>query len=353
MSNAAKNRAARNPRLALSGYPVMLPHFFVADGGLYFGDSYLRTMDPDEAEFATLCDGRKTFREIISQMESAAGRAATAPYLTWLSEPLGAAPVREAPLDGGRWLVLSPHPDDAELSIGGTLFARPEGVDAVNVICFSDLLYTQFSQAFSQSFAVNAIRRDEALLAGAAMGVEVEFLGFPELAYRQAMTTEDAFLDTEKEIRQALKLRLLHVIRKHRPTHVFAPAGIGDHGDHRMIFDCVIEFVDDDIFPETTFHLFEDFPYSASQQAVDDFLSRFEYSYLDVVTHFQDTSAFAARKAAVTDIYRSQFRRGITDHVLRAGTRTAAMAAKGAPEPKASAERYWTIGVMGMGGAAG
>jgi len=345
----------------------MLPHFSMADGGLYFGDSYLRAMDPDEVAFAAQCTGQKSFREIIAEMQSAAGRAATAPYLTWLSEPLraespavttdGAVVESAAATDvtkaGGRWLVLSPHPDDAELSLGGTLFARPEGVDAVNVICFSDLLYTQFAQAFPQAFAVNAVRRDEALLAGAAMGVGVEFLGFPELAYRQAMASEESFLNIEKDIRQALKLRLLHVIRKYRPTHVFAPAGIGDHGDHRMIFDCVIEFVDDDIFPDTTFHLFEDFPYSASQQAVDDFLSRFEYSYLDVVTHFHDTSAYVARKAAVTDIYRSQFRRGITDHVVRAGTRTAAIAAKGTPEAKASAERYWTIGVMGMGSAAG
>ncbi len=353
MSNAAKNRAARNPRLALSGYPVILPHFTIQDGGLYFGDSYLRAMDPDEVEFAALCDGRMTFRDIIAVMQSAAGRAATAPYLTWLSEPLGAEAVADTAPEGGRWLVLSPHPDDAELSLGGTLFARPEGVDAVNIVCFSDLLYTQFAQAFPQPFAVNAVRRDEALLAGAALRVGVEFLGFPELAYRQAMAEESSFLEVEKEIRQALKLRLLHVIRKHRPTHVFAPAGIGDHGDHRMIFDCVIEFVDDDVFPETTFHLFEDFPYSASQQAVDDFLSRFEYSYLDVVTHFQECTPFAARKAAVTDIYRSQFRRGITEHVQRAGKRTAAIAAKGAADDKAAAERYWTIGVMGMGSAAG
>ena len=347
-SSAAARRAARNPRLALSGYPVLLPHFTFKDSNLHFGDLFMRTVEPDEVEFAWRCDGRTTFREIMSAQPSAAGRAATAPYLTWLSSPLGEAQENPEPAAGGTWLVLSPHPDDAELSLSGTIMGRASEVDFVNVICFSDLLYTQFSTSFPQAFDVNAIRRDEALLAGAAMGTRIEFLGIPELAYRQNLTDEANFLDAERATKDALKLRLFNLIRQHKPTAVFAPAGIGNHADHRMVFDCVIEFVDDDVFPETAFHLYEDYPYSASYQAVDDFLARFEYSYLDVSTKFEDIAPVMARKMAVGDIHRSQFRRGIGDHVKRAAQRIAAIAAQGNPAKDAAAERYWSVGVMGI-----
>lgn len=351
-SSASARRAARNPRLALGGYPVLLPHFTVDEQHLRYGDNFLRVTEPEEREFAARCDGRTTFKEIMAALPSAAGRASTAPYLTWLSAPLGSAGAVADASPSATWLIISPHPDDAELSFGGTLLARPEGVQVINAVCFSDLIYTQSPTAFPQSAVVNAVRRDEAVLAAAAVGMSVEFLGFPEFVYREVMCGDGDLSEAEKSTREALKVRLFQLIARHRPTAVFAPAAIGNHADHRMVFDAIIEFVDDDLFPETGFHLYEDYPYSASYQAVDDFLARFEHSYLDATAHFTDISPFVARKLAVVDIYRSQFSRSIGAHVKAAAERIAAVAAHGKAQSGAGAERYWSIGVMGAGGPA-
>lgn len=346
-TGAAVGRGSRNPRLALWGFPVALPHFSVdATGQLRFGSTPLKAIEPEEADFFWRCDGRTSLREIMAECPSAAGRAATAQYLVWLSEPLApAATPRDQAAE--RWLVLSPHPDDAELSLGGTLLARPEGVEVRNVVCFSDVIHAQVAGAFPEPVLVATVRRDEALLAGSAINMDVDFLGFPEQLYREVSAAGRDPEPIERDVRAMLKLRLHHLIKAYQPHRVFAPAAIGNHGDHRMVFDCVIEFVDHDLFPGTAFHLYEDFPYCASGQAVDDFLARFELSYLDVSTSFVDISPVLPRKMAIAEIFRSQFNRSIATHIKRAGERTAAIAAGASPVEGVAHERYWTIDVMG------
>lgn len=341
---------ARQGKLGLETYPVVLPQFIIRDQSVRFGDVHVSDCDPQEERFARRCDGQTPFREVVAQDRLVGGIAATAPYLAWLRQSL-AHEDAGAPAQGAHWLLISPHPDDAELSMGGLLLKHRGRVQATNLVCFSQLGHTIFPNAFVKPAEVTAVRRDEALLAAAVLGMETQFLEFPEYGLREALIPAKQFDEREDELREQLKLRLFAAISNAQPTKVFAPASVGDNPDHRLVFDIILEFVDEDLFPDLEVHFYEDFPYAAAYEDVDDFLSRFEHSYLDVEAWSEDINDVLEEKGILCDIYRTQFRRGLNKSLEKVAHRTGALLDSGAESPAAT-ERFWTAGIFAVPGEA-
>lgn len=339
----------RRGKLGMQSHPLLLPQFIVKDDAVTFGLTRLKDATPHERRFANRCDGVTPFREIVAENRLVGGIAATAPYLTWLQEPLDSVP---GATSGEKWLVISPHPDDAEVSMGGTILNKSASTQITNLVVFSHLAHTLYMQSFGRPVEVTATRKDEALLAGQIMGCDTQFLEFPEFGLREALIPAKDLEDREQELREHVKFRLYKWIEEHRPDQVFAPASVGDHPDHRMIFDLILQFVDEDFFPETTFHFYEDFPYAAAYQQVDDFLSRFEHSYLDVEPWAEDISAALETKQTLGDIYRTQFRRGLARTLEEMAARTAAMTSP-KEAPVKAAERFWRVGVFAVSAGGG
>jgi len=337
--------------LGLETFPVVLPQFLIQNNAVSFGTTHINECDEQESRFAARCDGRTPFREIVSHDRLVGGVAATAPYLAWLKAPLDFGGAAGAGADGARegWLVVSPHPDDAELALGGTLLKHRDRIRATNLVCFSQLGHTIYPHAFVKPAEVTAVRKDEALLAAAAAGLETEFFDLPEYGLREALTPAKEFDDREKEVREGLKLRLYEAIVRHRPARLFAPASIGDNPDHRLVFDIVLEFVDEDLFPDLEVHFYEDFPYAAAYEEVDDFLSRFEHSYLDVRGWSEDISEQLEEKQILCDIYRTQFKRSLGKCLEEVADRNGAVLAPDRDSAQAT-ERFWTAGIFAVPG---
>jgi len=342
----------RQDMLGLETYPVVLPQFVMRGKAVFFGATPVSECDEQELSFAARCDGQTVFRDIVAQDRLVGGVAATAAYLAWLKGPVQQASPENA--EGReRWLIISPHPDDAELSMGGALLKKKGAIDATNLVCFSQLGHTIYPHAFIKPAEVTAVRKDEALLAGAVAGLDVKFLDFPEFGLREALIPSKDFYDREKELREALKLRLYEAIARIQPTQIYAPASIGDNPDHRLVFDIILEFVDEDLFPDMVVHFYEDFPYAAAYEEVDDFLSRFEHSYLDVEGWSEDISAVMEEKQIVCDIYRTQFRRSLARSLEEVAVRTGELVAYQDAEAAPASERFWTVGIFAVPGVDG
>ena len=139
-----------------------------------------------------------------------------------------------------RAMVVSPHPDDAEIGCGGTIaqWIR-EGTEVVYVLCTNGDKGTGDRDMTSERLA--EIRRNEQAEAADVLGVqEVIYLGYP-----------DGMLEDTYEFRG----ELVNAIRRHRPDVVFCTdphrRSFYLHRDHRLSGQVTL----DAVFPYARDHL--------------------------------------------------------------------------------------------------
>ena len=137
-------------------------------------------------------------------------------------------------------MVVTPHPDDAEIGCGGTVSKWvSERTRVVYVLCTNGDKGTSDRDMTSERLA--ALREEEQAQAAAALGVkEVVYLRHP-----------DGGLEDSTEFRE----QLVRGIRAHRPDTVFCPDPFRQsfylHRDHRICGQVTL----DAVFPFARDHL--------------------------------------------------------------------------------------------------
>lgn len=180
---------------------------------------------------------------------------------------------RSAGAGGERWLVLSPHLDDAVYSVGGLLHDQSRAGREILVVtvCAGD------PPEGLSSFALEVLRHmsldpaeamatrraeDRAALGALHDSIALEHWPFPEATFRKSTTGGDLYrsrrvlfaepnpLDTELPRELENRLRELGSFER-----VLAPLGVGGHVDHRLVRRAALAQ-----FGRRT-RLWEDFPY--------------------------------------------------------------------------------------------
>lgn len=158
-------------------------------------------------------------------------------------------------------LFLSPHLDDAVLSCAGRIqrhVARGEHV----------VLLTVFSHADPHDAAGWAARRREDQAAAARLGAEPRWLGMPDAPFRDPAYAGFDFdvlggphAPGDAAWRERLAARLREEVEGLRPAAVYAPLGVGDHVDHRLVFEAAAGL-------HPALRCYEDHPYALVPHAV-------------------------------------------------------------------------------------
>lgn len=323
-----------------SWYPCLLPLVACHKDEIMLGRVPLATA-PDSVALAPRFDGSASYGDLVRDDPAFRNIGALEDYLVWWDRPLEQR--SEPPASGGR-LVISAHPDDVEFSMGGWLVNRRGRGDITHVICFSELDHTVLSDALPSACEVTAVRRAETSLAASMLGLYEVPLGLPDFGLRSHERTVEDLAELEEDIAKLLKRELLRSIETSKPAEIFAPAAIGNHPDHRLIFDLILDLFDSDQLAGVAVHLYEDVPYAAAYGEIDRYLARFENSYLAVTPWLEEITDALDLKQTLCDVYRSQASPGLRDLVGAVAMRTAEFLepSNGATGPRA-AERFWTL----------
>ena len=174
-----------------------------------------------------------------------------------------------------RVLAISPHLDDAVFSAGGTLARHAMDEDEVTVLtCFTGnvakpegfALACQLDKGLPANVDYMALRREEDLAACAAIGaqaVHLPFLEAPHRGYRDASALFGRRLPSDDTTASALADALAEEMARLSPSIVYAPLGVGDHVDHRIVCDAL-----EQLAVTCRIVWWEDFPYVMKTQDV-------------------------------------------------------------------------------------
>ncbi|XUW93014.1 PIG-L family deacetylase [Burkholderia sp. M6-3] len=156
-----------------------------------------------------------------------------------------------------RLLVVSPHLDDAVLSCGLLLAAKPSAiVCTVFAAPPPENMSTDWDRqsGFTDSFEAMQTRKQEDIRALQKLGAQPVHLPFCDAQYQLTPRPDD------------LIAALRRTFNEHTPENVFFPLGIF-HSDHTLVSDACLALID---MPRIAFHAYEDVPYRQRREAVSE-----------------------------------------------------------------------------------
>ncbi len=113
-------------------------------------------------------------------------------------------------------IIFSPHPDDAAIGLGGFIFKHKNN--------YSILIVNVTDGAISAN-GTSSIRQKEEQYIQAKFGIDFLNLFF-----------EDGTIAFQKK---AIEYEIVQIIRKYRPSIIFAPYYLDTHPDHSSLYECV------------------------------------------------------------------------------------------------------------------
>jgi LmbE family N-acetylglucosaminyl deacetylase len=312
---------ADTPRFRAGDRPVGLPHLEAAGDELRLLGEPIAPDVADVRDLALLtsCDGSRRWDSF-----SAADRRRME---RWHAEGLVLAAPQTTPADPGPpVLVVSPHPDDAVLALGGLLTRSA----AHSVNAFSVETWTHRPYYAARPALAGRLLLEEERVASRIIGVTSDFLGFVDAADRPAW--RDGFLITDPMNvtgivqEPALFARLMDRIEGECEGYatVYAPLGVGGHIDHLICREVVLELVRQRRLDAVRLAFYEDLPYANFTDPVkvagrlsDRLFSMGERRLSP--THFTLSNEEIDTKREALRVYRLQLREGIIRRVLRYG----------------------------------
>jgi LmbE family N-acetylglucosaminyl deacetylase len=118
-----------------------------------------------------------------------------------------------------RILVLSPHPDDGEISAGGTIARLAEEGHEIHYVAFSSC-----EKSLQPGDPVDILKQ-ECHLATGQLGIPAEHLLLLDFEVREFPRLRQEILD-----------RMIHIGREVQPDLVITPSSFDTHQDHQVIY---------------------------------------------------------------------------------------------------------------------
>jgi LmbE family N-acetylglucosaminyl deacetylase len=344
MLDRAKNIARRllgpHAKAILRGhwYPILLPHHHLVDGGISTLGGPIKPKPPELLACLKRCDGTRTLSDICADT----GMSAAAMILEEESDILMLWP--EHPhLDAHRapvlteGIILSPHLDDAALSMGSAMLRAGARTPFLVIDVFSTVSWWRFDlndgilprvQTTRDAEEERVMRLTNAKLRRWGLS-EAPLRGYPVKEIFTAERKSEAALTHETIRRQVCELAV------EKPgERWFLPLAIGNHIDHRIARDAALDGLRDANVPARQVSFYEDLPYAAQEPGVRDYAEFLSAVMPGTKLRICGRTGVQPIKQRLLRLYYSQLTRAQIDSVLEYAERI---------DFRAPCERIWTM----------
>ncbi|MBV8751763.1 MAG: hypothetical protein JO328_02785 [Hyphomicrobiales bacterium] len=256
---------------------VLLPHFTPHPKGLQTLGGRVVELSAEQRELAAACEEERSLIEIdldlSADKQSALQRLLAAGYLVRIP------PASTGACVGERDCILSPHVDDAALSLGG-LIASQRGRRAAPLVVNIFSLQSYQTGLRVPADQLDAVARTEDGLAGRITGYESCSLGLRGaqdrhgLAFGAVMGWRETELRAQMHVQRDVDQVVGAVVAATRKpvgrtpiARLFAPAAIGGHVDHLIVALAAPRIAALLAIPADRIIFYEDLPYAAAGTA--------------------------------------------------------------------------------------
>lgn len=240
--------------------------------------------------------------------------------------------------------VLSPHADDAALSVGGLLLDRMDTVNHTRVhVLFGQSGYALDHYDSLDTKEVTQLRKVEEISYCAMVGAESVFHNFPDRLLRHG--DKSIYIDDPADLEAdaiAHVLTTVNDIVGQSGQVIMAPLGAGLMADHAAVAWAICWLVRQG-FPKEAIVLYEDLPYAVRPGAINKGIQLFKENGFELKSHTFDISQWFERKCELLAIYNSQMSEEFLSAVEVHGQAVANMDPAIGKESWRRAERLWTI----------
>jgi len=214
-------------------YPILLPHFSIDEQGLVgpLGEKYPLARELCEA--VKLCDGTRPLSafDVSGKLMELYDEGK---MVLWRA-PL----VAKVPEEQVDTIIVSPHPDDAALSVAHLLLAS-HGESVMVLDLFSQTAWWRFSDSSGDLDEIQRVRFAEEQLMCRMASAKLRVLGLPEALLRGRRMDElfsGEIGDRDREVGRQICDALREIVREHTHANWYLPLGVGGHIDHRIAKD--------------------------------------------------------------------------------------------------------------------
>ncbi len=269
-------------------YPILLPDYRIVDGGLSNCFGPPDPLPPELLAGLALCDGRRKLRDVASSSGVSCARLAAqedaGTLVLWPPEPRRrtAIPPANLPTELSGFLpdeiiILSPHLDDAALSLGGLMLQQKAFRAKCTVVdIFSRVSWWRFDLSEDALPRIQATRDTEEGWVMRLAGAELIRWGLAEAPLRGYPLAEIFTTDRKLEAaatHEFIRSAVCKLARERHATNWYLPLAIGNHIDHRIARDAALDGLREAQTPLEKLHFYEDLPYAAQQAGVEDYSS--------------------------------------------------------------------------------
>ncbi|HEV8378003.1 MAG TPA: PIG-L family deacetylase [Tepidisphaeraceae bacterium] len=211
-------------------YPILLPHFSLDEQGLVgpLGEKY--PLEPELREAVRLCDGTRPLADL--EVGGKLMELYDEGKIVLWREPLKA----RGPEEQVDTIIVSPHPDDAALSVAHLLLAS-HGESVMVVDVFSQTAWWRLSDSDGDLDEIQRVRFAEEQLMARMASAKLRMLGLPEALLRGHALNNIFSSDPDQrdqDVRQKLNEAIKKIAAEHSHAHWYLPMTVGGHIDHRI-----------------------------------------------------------------------------------------------------------------------
>ena len=317
---------------------MLLPHHHLVAGGISTLGGPVRPKSSEMLTALKRCDGTRTLSEVCSDTGLSAAllirEEEDDTLLLWPERPTAAAHRGPVQTEG---IILSPHLDDAALSMGAAMLRAGARAPFLVVDVFSTVSWWRFDLSDGILPRVQTTRDAEEELVMWLTRSKLRRWGLPEAPLR-GYPLEEIFTTARKEeavrTHETIRRRVNELALEKPGERWFLPLGIGNHIDHRIARDAALDGLRDANVSARQISFYEDLPYAAQEPGVQDFSGFLQTVMPEARLRVSGRTGVQPIKQRLLRLYYSQMTRPQIDSVLEYAERI---------DFRSPCERLWTF----------